>query len=192
MTTSPESPLISVIVGGVRPVRIGDQIAEVVAPIIAEAAGARVQIVDLAELALPMLDEPLMPAMGNYQKEHTLAWSKIVSESDSVVFVTPQYNGGYPASLKNAVDYFFAEWKEKPTVIVSYGGHGGGQAGAQLRQVLEFVGLDLATDNVEITIPREGYGTDWRLVEAESVVAAASDALKVAGAALAEKVLVAN
>ncbi|WP_317624034.1 NADPH-dependent FMN reductase [Brevibacterium casei] len=69
--------------------------------------------------------------------------AEIVSEADGIVFVTPQYNGGYPASLKNAIDYLFAEWRDKPALIVSYGGHGGGMSGAQLRSVLEFIGVDL-------------------------------------------------
>lgn len=114
MSFSTELPLIKIIVGSVRPVRVGDQIAAVLAPVIAEAAKARVEIVDLAELALPMLDEPLMPALGNYQKSHTITWSEIVKESDAVIFLTPQYNGGYPAPLKNAIDYLFQEWSEKP------------------------------------------------------------------------------
>lgn len=190
MTEITERPLISIVVGSVRPVRIGDQIAEAIAPIIAEASGARVQIIDLAELNLPMLDEPLMPAMGNYTHAHTKAWSEIIAGSDSVVFLTPQYNGGYPAALKNAIDYLYAEWKAKPALIVSYGGHGGGQAAAQLQQVLDFIGLNTAAGSVEITIPRDGYGTDWRLVDAEPIVAIEADALRAASATLTENALV--
>lgn len=190
MTETTERPLISIIVGSVRPVRIGDQIAEALAPIIAEAAGARVQIIDLAQLNLPMLDEPLMPAMGNYAHAHTREWAEIIEASDAVVFVTPQYNGGYPASLKNAIDFLYQEWKEKPALIVSYGGHGGGQAAAQLRQVLEFIGLDIEAGSVGITIPRDGYGPDWRLVDAAPIVAVEADALREAGASLAERLLV--
>ncbi|WP_017792099.1 NADPH-dependent FMN reductase [Leucobacter salsicius] len=190
MTEITERPLISIVVGSVRPVRIGDQIAEAIAPIIAEASGARVQIIDLAELNLPMLDEPLMPAMGNYTHAHTKAWSEIIAGSDSVVFLTPQYNGGYPAALKNAIDYLYAEWKAQPALIVSYGGHGGGQAAAQLQQVLDFIGLNTAAGSVEITIPRDGYGTDWRLVDAEPIVAVAADALRAASATLTENALV--
>ncbi len=114
-----------------RPVRVGDQIAAAVSEVIADATGARVEIVDLADLRPPMLDEPAMPAIGNYQNAHTKAWAEIVSEADGIVFVTPQYNGGYPASLKNAIDYLFAEWRDKPALIVSYGGHGGGMSGAR-------------------------------------------------------------
>lgn len=184
MSTSTERPLIKIIIGSVRPVRVGDQLAAVLAPVLAEASGSKVEIIDLAELALPMLDEPLMPAMGNYQKPHTIAWSEMVKESDAVVFLTPQYNGGYPAALKNAVDYLYHEWSAKPALIVSYGGHGGSQSGAQLRSVLEFVGLDLVADNVELTLPRDSYGADWRLTDAGPIIASHETEIRTAAEAL--------
>jgi len=171
MTVSTDLPLIRIIVGSVRPVRVGDQIAHALAPLVREISGARVEVLDLADLNLPLLDEPRMPAMGDYQHAHTERWSRLIAESDGVVFLTPQYNGGYPASLKNAIDFLFHEWKAKPSLIVSYGGHGGGLSGAQLRGVLEFIGLDLVDDNVEITLPHDAYGPDWRLVAPEALVA---------------------
>lgn len=184
MSTSTERPLIKIIVGSVRPVRVGDQLAAALAPVLAGASGARVEIIDLAELALPMLDEPMMPAMGNYQKPHTIAWSESIKDSDAVVFLTPQYNGGYPAALKNAVDYLYHEWSAKPALIVSYGGHGGSQSGAQLRSVLEFVGLDLVADNVELTLPRDSYGADWRLTDAAPIIASHEEAIRTSAEAL--------
>lgn len=181
MTSHVERPLIKIVVGSVRPIRVGDQIADALAPLLAEASGARVEIIDLAALKLPMLDEPLMPAMGNYTHAHTSEWSSMIAESDGVVFLTPQYNGGYPASLKNAIDFLFHEWSEKPALIVSYGGHGGGLAAAQLRGVLEFIGLDVSVASVELTLPRESYGADWRLVDAASTVALFEGEIRGAG-----------
>ena len=183
-TVNDSAPLIRIVVGSMRPVRVGDQIAAAVSEVIADATGARVEIVDLADLRLPMLDEPAMPALGNYQNAHTKAWAEIVSEADGIVFVTPQYNGGYPASLTNAIDYLFAEWRDKPALIVSYGGHGGGMSGAQLRSVLEFIGVDLVADNVEITLPRESYGADGRLVDAPEIVQGYADKLETAAKTL--------
>ena len=61
-----------------------------------------------------MDDEPGIPAAaGGYAQPHTQAWSRKVSEGDAIVFVTPQYNWGYPAPLKNALDFLYAEWKDK-------------------------------------------------------------------------------
>jgi NAD(P)H-dependent FMN reductase len=83
------------------------------------------------------LDEPEEPFKGLYTKDHTKAWSNHISLANGFIFVTPQYNWGYPASLKNALDFLYKEWHHKPAIIVSYAHRGGGKAAAQLRQVLE-------------------------------------------------------
>ncbi|KAF7114933.1 hypothetical protein CNMCM5793_000703 [Aspergillus hiratsukae] len=66
---------------------------------------------------------------------HLVGWSEEIASHAGFIFVTPQYEWGYPASIKNAIDYLFHEWKGKPGMIVSYGGHGGGKAAQQLCQV---------------------------------------------------------
>ena len=80
-------------------------------------------------------DEPSIPAKGGYVHKHTHAWSAKVTEADGVIIISPQYNWGYPAALKNALDHLYKEWSGKPLVIVTYGGHGGGKCAEQLRQV---------------------------------------------------------
>jgi NAD(P)H-dependent FMN reductase len=93
-------------------------------------------LIDLREWNLPMFDEPTIPAKifshTEYAQPHTQAWSREIQKYDGFIFALPQYNWGYPASIKNAIDYLFNEWKGKPAMIVSYGGHGGGKAAAQL------------------------------------------------------------
>ena len=93
--------------------------------------------VDLRDWPLPMDDEPGIPALGTYDQPHTRAWSDKVGQADAFVLVSPQYNWGYPAPLKNALDHLYAEWRGKPVVIVTYGGHGGGKCADQLRQVAD-------------------------------------------------------
>ena len=102
-----------------------------------------------------MDDEPHIPAIGPYTQPHTLAWSRKIAAADAFVFVTPQYNRGYPAALKNAIDHLFHEWEGKPAVIVTYGGHGGGRCGAQLKQVAEGVNLRLMPTMPALTLARE-------------------------------------
>jgi NAD(P)H-dependent FMN reductase len=128
---------ILVIIGSVRPKRICPQIAEWVAGIGRNCLPATFEVVDLKDWPLPMDDEPGIPAAGGYASEHTRAWSRKVSQGDAFVFVSPQYNWGYPAALKNALDHLYTEWAGKPAVIATYGGHGGGKCADQLRQVLE-------------------------------------------------------
>ncbi len=131
------APRVLIIAGSVRPRRISLKIAQWVAEVARASIPGVFEIVDLNDWPLPMGDEPGVPAAGGYEFDHTRAWSRKVSDGDAFVFVTPQYNWGYPAALKNALDHLYREWSGKPAMIVSYGGHGGGKCADQLRQVLE-------------------------------------------------------
>lgn len=182
------TPRISIIVGSTRPVRIGRQISDSVASVLSERLEAEIQILDLAEIALPLLDEPLMAGLNQYQHAHTKAWAKTIADTDAVIFVTPQYNGGYPAALKNAIDYLLAEWKQKPGAIISYGGHGGMASAAQLRQVLEFIGLDLIDTDVPLTIQHTDYTPEWSLADSDAVIARDADAIGALGDAVFAKI----
>jgi NAD(P)H-dependent FMN reductase len=132
-----DNPKILVIVGSTRARRICPRIAEWVAEVGSQSMSGEFEIVDLKAWPLPMDDEPGIPAGHPYEFEHTQAWSRKVSEGDAIVFVTPQYNWGYPAPLKNALDHLYREWTGKPAMIVTYGSQGGGRCAQQLRQVLE-------------------------------------------------------
>jgi NAD(P)H-dependent FMN reductase len=132
---------ILVIVASVRGRRINHRIAEWVAGIARETVPAAFEIVDLKDWPLPPGGEPGLPALGNYTADMTRAWSEKVAGADGFIFVTPQYNWGYPAPLKNALDHLYKEWHGKLAVIVTYGARGGGKCAKQLRQVLH--GLDM-------------------------------------------------
>lgn len=96
-----------------------------------------VELLDLAEINLPFLDEPHHPRLQKYQHDHTKEWSKKIAGGDAFIIVTPEYNFGYPAPLKNALDYLFNEWSYKPVAFVSYGGVAAGtRAVQQLKQVV--------------------------------------------------------
>ena len=128
------------ITGSTRPVRIGDQIAAQIASLANELGSATATVEDLAVRALPLLDEPQPAALGGYVHQHSSDWSATVAGADAVVLVTPEYNGGYPAALKNAIDYLFSEWQGKPALVVSYGPHGGTRVQKQLSEVASLSG----------------------------------------------------
>ena len=117
-------------------------------------AGLVYELVDLKDWPLPMDDEPGIPAQDAYDQPHTQAWSEKIKSADGFVFVTPQYNWGYPAVLKNALDHVYKEWHDKPAVIVSYGGHGGSKCAAQLAQVLKGLGMRPVPTQPQITLTR--------------------------------------
>lgn len=122
-----------------------------------------------------MDDEAAIPAMGRYESPHSRAWSEKVAAADGIVFVTPQYNWGYPAALKNAIDHLYREWAGKPSLIVTYGGHGGGKCAAQLRQVLD--GLDMRTVATMpgLVLPRERIEANDGTIDPEALFAGQAD-----------------
>lgn len=128
---------ILVIIGSTRARRLCPAIADWVARAGRENMAAEFEILDLRDWALPMDDEPGVPALEDYAFDHTRAWSRKVSGAAAFVFVTPQYNWGYPAPLKNALDHLYKEWAGKPAMIVTYGGRSGSKCARQLRQVLK-------------------------------------------------------
>lgn len=144
-----------VIAGSTRPTRRSPAIAAWVADLGEAATGASFQVVDLKDFPLAFDNEPGIPAKDDYAHDHTRAWSQRVRAARGVVFVTPQYNGGYPAPLKNAIDHLYHEWRDKPALIVTYGGHGGGRCAAQLRDVLTGIGLRLVETMPALTLARE-------------------------------------
>ncbi|SMY10591.1 NADPH-dependent FMN reductase [Brevibacterium jeotgali] len=178
-----DRPRIGIIVGSTRPVRIGRQIADAVADVVAdltrdEFSGVTPVILDLREIALPFLDEPAPPSSGERTLPHSRAWSEAISEVDGCVFVTAEYNGGYPAPLKNAIDFLKDEWADLPGSIVSYGGAGGTSAAAQLRTVLTRLRVDLAEVDSAIRVRSRHYGEDRTLLNAAEVVAESTASLR--------------
>jgi NAD(P)H-dependent FMN reductase len=125
-------PRLMVIIASTRPGRVGLPVGQWFAQQ-AEAQGDFVvQVVDLAELNLPFMDEPNHPRLRAYTQQHTKEWSATVDAADAIVLVTPEYNHGYAAPLKNAIDYLMHEWMYKPVGLVSYGGVSGGMRAVQM------------------------------------------------------------
>lgn len=127
---------IAVVVGSTRPGRRGLAVAEWIVEQAQGREGAQYELVDLADFPLPHLDEPLPPASGVYEYEHTKAWAAKVAEYDGFVFVTPEYNHSTSGVLKNALDYLQNEWHNKAAALVGYGTLGATRAIEHLRGVL--------------------------------------------------------
>jgi NAD(P)H-dependent FMN reductase len=94
------------------------------------------EAVDLAEVNLPVYDEPRHPRLREYEHEHTRRWSAIVERADAYVLVTPEYDFGTPAALSNALQYLYHEWAYKPVGFVSYGGVSAGTRSVQMTKQL--------------------------------------------------------
>jgi NAD(P)H-dependent FMN reductase len=133
---------LGIIIGSTRPVRIGSQVGPWVADRARRLDGVAVDLIDLAEVALPLLDEEQDATTGVYRHPHTRAWSARVDRLDGVVLVTSENNSSFPASLKNALDYLHREWQRKPVGIVGYGGMSSGtRVVAALMPVVTHLGM---------------------------------------------------
>ncbi len=154
---------VAVVIGSTRPSRICPGIAEWVTAEAQDGSPLHYELVDLALVNLPLLDEPLIAALHQYEHEHTRAWSRTVSSYAGFVFVFPQYNWGYPAALKNAVDFLYDEWNHKPATCVTYGTRGGNKGAAQFREVLNGLHMRPLDHHVEIVITDDDVDEAWQL-----------------------------
>jgi NAD(P)H-dependent FMN reductase len=144
-------PTLTIIVGSTRPGRAGQPIAKWFVERARAHGGFDVEVADLAEIGLPLLDEPNHPRLGQYTKQHTKDWSERIDRADALVFVTPEYNYGYPAAIKNAIDFLHREWRDKPVGFVSYGGVAAGtRAVQQLKQVVTTLRMVPVFESVNI------------------------------------------
>jgi NAD(P)H-dependent FMN reductase len=164
------TPRVAVVVGSTRPSRICPGIASWVQQAAQEESPLLYELIDLAEVNLPFLDEPLKAALGQYQHEHTRAWSRLVSSFDGFVFVFPQYNWGYPAPLKNALDFLYREWRAKPVTCVTYGTRGGGKGAEQLHGVLQGLHMRELEDHLEVVITDDDVDDKWQLRDLEALM----------------------
>lgn len=153
---------IKIIIGSVRPGRFGVQPAEWIHTIGQQyAKEATFEVIDVKELGLPFLDEPVPASVANknYTNVATTKWSKVIDSADGFIFVTPEYNHSYSPALKNAIDHLYSEWHFKPVSFVSYGASvGGAYAVEHLRNVVAWLKMyDLAD---QIILPQYYLNTD--------------------------------
>lgn len=151
---------IQVIIGTTRQNRFSEKPAHWIFEEAKKKEGVELELVDLRDYPLPFFDEPVSPAMfeiakHEYSNEMAKKWTRKVSEADGYIIVTGEYNHGYPAVLKNALDYVFKEWVRKAVGFVSYGNTGGARVIEQLRQVaIEFQMVPIRNS---IHIPAQVY-----------------------------------
>ena len=140
-------PTLGVIIASVRPVRVGAKVGVWIVEQARQHGAFEVDVIDLKEVALPFLDETTHPVQQKYEHDHTKRWSERISRCQAFVFVTPEYNHGYPASLKNAIDTVNKEWWYKPVGFASYGGVSGGlRSVTQLKPVTSLLRMPAAAD----------------------------------------------
>jgi NAD(P)H-dependent FMN reductase len=143
---------IAIIIGSTRPNRNGEAVGRWTFDLARKRSDAQFELIDLKEINLPLLDEPVPPAMGQYSKPHTKSWAAKIDAFDGFVFVTPEYNHSTGAALKNAIDYLFREWNNKAAGFVSYGSAGGARAVEHLRLIMAEVQVATVRNQVMLSL----------------------------------------
>ena len=155
----PDRPVLLIVIASTRPTRVGLPVAEWFRGRAEEHGGFEVEVADLAEVRLPLMDEPKHPRLREYQHEHTVDWSATVERADAVALVMPEYNHSFTAPLKNAIDYLNQEWRDKAIGFVTYGGVSAGtRALAAIKPVVTALRMVPAVEAV--TIPFVGQFLD--------------------------------
>ncbi len=171
-------PRLLIIIASTRPGRVGLPVANWFVDRATGHGGFELEVADLAEVALPLLDEPAHPRLRQYTKEHTRAWSATVEAADAIAMVTAEYNYGYPSALKNAIDYLHHEWRYKPVGFVSYGGVAAGtRAVQQLKQVISAISMMPAVPSVNIPFVAQFLDDDGVVQGNDIMTQAATDML---------------
>lgn len=151
---------IQIIIGTTRQNRFSEKAASFIYQEAKKKKEVGVELVDLRDYPLPFYDEPVSPArfeqIGHtYAQEAARKWIKKIAEADGYIIIAAEYNHGYPAVLKNALDYAFTQWNRKAVGFVGYGNAGGARAIEQLRQVA--IELDMVPIRSAIHIPTQVF-----------------------------------
>src|SRR6202047_2252810 len=146
---------ISIIVGSTREGRFSEKPAQWILQHFKKRAGVDVRRLDLRDSPMPFFDQPAPPAMPGrpaYENEVVKKWTAAIARSDGFVFVTPEYNYGPSAVLKNAIDWVYPEWNRKAAGFVSYGSAMGARSVQQLRETAIEVQLAPIRSSVHIPV----------------------------------------
>jgi len=166
---------ISVIVGSTRQGRFSEKPAQWILQLLQKRDGIEARLLDLRDYPMPFFDQPMPPAMPGrapYEHETVKRWTAAIAASDSFVFVTPEYNYGTSAVLKNAIDWVYPEWNRKAAAFVSYGSAMGARGIQQLRETMIEVQIAPARSSVHIPVATlwahfQGGDVDKGLAELE-------------------------
>ncbi len=168
-------PVLQVVIASTRPGRVGLHVAEWFVEHARDHGVFDIDVADLAEIDLPLFDEPNHPRLREYTKEHTAQWSELVDAADAFAFVTPEYNYGPSPALLNAITYLHHEWRYKPAGFVSYGGVSAGTRGVQVvKQIITTLRVMPLPEAVSIPFVQQFLDDQRRIQPNEIMLGAAS------------------
>jgi len=128
--------LIQVISSTTREGRFSERVAHWAVSYLRPRQDFELELIDLRDHPLPFFDAaPPARTLRDYPTEQVARLGRTLDRADGFIVLTAEYNHGYPAVLKNAMDWTFPEWRRKPIAFVGWGNVGGARAIEQLRLV---------------------------------------------------------
>ena len=127
---------LQIILGSIREGRRSGPVAQWAVERASKRDDVTVELIDLKTWNLPMFSLAKFPSEGDYQDPLQQRWAETIARADGYLFVVAEYNHGYTAALKNALDYLYAEWNRKPASFIAFGNAEGARAVQQLKLVL--------------------------------------------------------
>jgi NAD(P)H-dependent FMN reductase len=174
-----DRPVLQIVIASTRPGRVGPAFARWFVDVAKQEDLFELEVVDLAEVNLPFMDEPHHPRLHRYEHQHTKDWSATVSRADAFVFVTPEYNYGYNAVLKNALDFLHDEWADKPVGFLSYGGVAAGTRSVQqLKQVVTALRMVPVVEAVNVPFAAQFLDADREVRPNDAMILGAEGMLR--------------
>jgi NAD(P)H-dependent FMN reductase len=158
---------IKVIVGSTRANRFSEKPAQWIFDLAKTRTDLDVELLDLRDYPLPFFEEAMPPGLAKdgYTNPAVVKWRDKVRDADGFIICSPEYNHGYPAVLKNALDYTYFAWARKAVAFVSWGSAGGARGVEQLRAVA--VELDMAPIRFAVHIPNPWFIQDISGIDTE-------------------------
>ena len=169
------SKKLKLIIGSTRQNRNAKPVADWLVQTASE-AGYDLTLLDLKEIKLPRFEAGVSPMYSPMDTPEAKAWSSEIAGADGLVFLTAEYNRSIPGSLKDAIDYLYAEWNEKKASIVSYGFiDGGGGATKHLTDILEFMKMDLKGPAVAIPFTQATFDEQYQFKDIDAALGGIKD-----------------
>ncbi len=166
-----EKPKILVILGSIRQGRHGEKITQWFLEKVRGFEGAQIELADLREFPLPFFEDEVLPGMreGGHANPAVQRWLDRVAWADAYVIVTPEYNFSISSALKNALDFPYKEWNNKPVAFVSYGSAAGGTRAAEhLRQIVAQLQMFDIREQIIIPWVKTAFDAEGHLVNEEA------------------------
>lgn len=150
-------PNIAILSASVRTGRNSHRVALFFQQFVTDNKLGSATIIDLNDYKFPVFEERLK--FLENPSANILEFAEKIKNADGIIVVTPEYNGGYPAALKNVIDLLYAEWRRKPLAIatVSDGVFGGTQVITSLQFTLWKIGAWVAPVMFPVPKVREAF-----------------------------------